>query len=82
MNQTNHFFNLGYGWLCKHCSAADTERNNQPPKVRTGFFGHSSPEKHAPEKNEPHPSGLPLASWTDDSRHALNCPRCVIEETL
>jgi hypothetical protein len=26
MHQTNHFFNLGYGWLCKHCSAEDAER--------------------------------------------------------
>jgi hypothetical protein len=83
MNQTNHFFNLGYGWLCKHCSAADAERTNQPPKVRTGFFGHAAPEKPAAsEKKDAHPSGLPLASWTDPSRHALNCPRCGIEETI
>lgn len=26
MHQTTHFFNLGYGWLCKHCSAEDSER--------------------------------------------------------
>jgi len=26
MHQTTHFFNLGYGWLCKHCSAEDAER--------------------------------------------------------
>jgi hypothetical protein len=30
VNQTNHFFNLGYGWLCKHCSAEDTERKQHP----------------------------------------------------
>jgi hypothetical protein len=29
MNQTTHFFNLGYGWLCKHCSAENTERKHQ-----------------------------------------------------
>jgi hypothetical protein len=29
MHQSNHFFNLGYGWLCKHCSAEDAERKNQ-----------------------------------------------------
>jgi hypothetical protein len=28
MHQTTHFFNLGYGWLCKHCSAEDTERKH------------------------------------------------------
>jgi len=31
MNQTTHFFNLGYGWLCKHCSAEDSERNRSQP---------------------------------------------------
>jgi hypothetical protein len=30
VNQTNHFFNLGYGWLCKHCSAEDAERKHNP----------------------------------------------------
>jgi len=25
VNQSNHFFDLGYGWLCKHCSAEDSE---------------------------------------------------------
>jgi hypothetical protein len=75
MNQTNHFFNLGYGWLCKHCSAADTERSNQPAKARS-FFSHAEPEKKETQ------SGLPLATWTDPSRHALGCPRCGIEETI
>lgn len=28
MHQTTHFFNLGYGWLCKHCSAENTERKH------------------------------------------------------
>jgi len=35
MNQTTHFFNLGYGWLCKHCSAEAAEKRlrNQPPAL-------------------------------------------------
>jgi len=77
LNQTNHFFDLGYGWLCKHCSAADTEREHQHPEGRAGFFSHADSEK-----NESKPSGLALASWTDSSRHALTCPRCGIEETI
>jgi len=28
MHQTTHFFNLGYGWFCKHCSAEDAERKH------------------------------------------------------
>ncbi|HKP48251.1 MAG TPA: hypothetical protein VJT50_16740 [Pyrinomonadaceae bacterium] len=29
MDQTNHFFNIGYGWLCKHCSAEDAEQKRR-----------------------------------------------------
>jgi hypothetical protein len=66
MNQTNHFFDLGYGWLCKHCSAEDAER-------QYGRTEHRSESKSA---------GLPLATWTDPTHHALTCPRCGIEETI
>jgi hypothetical protein len=77
MNQTNHFFNLGYGWLCKHCSAADTEAEHQPPEIQASFFSRADSEK-----KESKSRGLALASWTDSSRHALTCPRCGIEETI
>jgi hypothetical protein len=77
VNQTNHFFDLGYGWLCKHCSAADTEATRQPQQHRGGFFSHPDPEN-----KEARPPGLALAAWTDPSRHSLACPRCGIEETI
>jgi hypothetical protein len=35
MQQTAHFFNLGYGWLCKHCSAEDTERKHHHGERRS-----------------------------------------------
>jgi len=76
VNQTNHFFDLGYGWLCKHCSAADTEAKQNHTIARDGFFAHTDSEK----KNKT--PGLALASWSDSSRHALTCPRCGIEETI
>jgi hypothetical protein len=74
MNQTNHFFDLGYGWLCKHCSAADTEAQ-QSPEPRGGFFSQASKEKKETRT-------LALASWSNSSRDALTCPRCGIEETI
>jgi hypothetical protein len=73
VNQTNHFFNLGYGWLCKHCSAADSEAKQQPTA------GLLSP---AERDNKAKPFALALASWTDASHHALTCPRCGIEELI
>ena len=75
MDQSNHFFNLGYGWLCKHCSAEDTERKHHPD-IRSNSFSQGQPEGKA------NSSGLALARWTDSTRHALTCPRCGIEETI
>jgi hypothetical protein len=77
MNQTNHFFDLGYGWLCKHCSAADTEARHHPPPTTSNFFRAGEPEKDQMRSKE-----LALASWTDASRSALTCPRCGIHETI
>ena len=64
MHQTTHFFNLGYGWLCKHCSAETAERKQQDR------------HNHVAHKSQP----LALAKWTDESRSALICPRCGIED--
>ena len=66
MHQTTHFFNLGYGWLCKHCSAETAERKQQDR------HNHVVPQQRP----------LALAKWTDESRSGLMCPRCGIEEHL
>lgn len=66
MHQTTHFFNLGYGWLCKHCSAEDAERQQH--------------EQH--RNGERKPTTLALAKWIDAERHGLACPRCGIEEQV
>jgi hypothetical protein len=76
VNQTNHFFDLGYGWLCKHCSATDTEAKQQPQRAQAGFFNTE------PDEQEAKPPGLALATWTDPSRHSLVCPCCGIQETI
>jgi hypothetical protein len=49
MHQTTHFFNLGYGWLCKHCSAEDAERKHH----------HHHP--HGAQK----PQSLAFAKWVE-----------------
>ena len=71
VNQTNHFFNLGYGWLCKHCSAEDAERKHNIPRPQ--FLQRSEPDKTRTASVD-----LALASWTDSTRNALTCPRCGI----
>ena len=78
MNETNHFFNLGYGWLCKHCSAEDAEHH----EGRGGFWSLFHKSQPQPEKKIPKLPSLVLARWTDASRQTLSCPRCSIEEPV
>ena len=67
MNQTTHFFNLGYGWLCKHCTAANTEQK------------HHHHHQHEAHRNNP----LPLAKWVEEGElRGLMCPRCGIAEPV
>jgi hypothetical protein len=68
MHQTTHFFNLGYGWLCKHCSAEDAERQQRNQR-----------QNHHGERKM---TNLALAKWLDEERHGLTCPRCGIEELV
>jgi hypothetical protein len=76
VNETNHFFNLGYGWLCKHCSAEDAERREDRVSIWRFF------QKSEAEKKTPRLPSLVLARWTDATRKTLACPRCSIEEPI
>jgi hypothetical protein len=85
VNQTNHFFNLGYGWMCKHCSAADTEaRQHASLHANNSHRQESGPLDHerSPKADKSQAHDLPLARWTDASHHSLKCPRCSIEEIV
>jgi rubredoxin len=73
LNQTNHFFNLGYGWLCKHCSAEKAEHHKD-------HRGRLTPERDLGKK-ESRQGGLALAHWSD-VRRTLTCPHCGIEELI
>jgi len=76
VNETNHFFNLGYGWLCKHCSAEDAERREDRVSIWRSF------QKSETQKKTPRLPSLVLARWTDATRKTLACPRCSIEEPV
>jgi hypothetical protein len=77
VNQTNHFLNLGYGWLCKHCSAEDAERKHDNEGGRARFFAEGESENKEPRLSTP-----ALARWTDSTRRTLSCPRCEIQEMI
>jgi hypothetical protein len=70
LRETNHFVNPGYGWVCKHCSAADSERK------------HSTSSASSQSEKKSGSLGPALARWTDATRQTLACPRCSIEELI
>lgn len=84
MRETEQFFNEGYGWACKRCREARgaaevipeaTSSSNAPALPR--FFREGEAEER-----ETHLSSDTLARWKDDSRRALVCPRCGVEEEI
>ena len=77
MNETEHFFNDGYGWTCVRCSGADAALDAAGPGADAlpRFFREGESEER-----EARFSTRALARWKDDSRRTLVCPRCGIEE--
>jgi hypothetical protein len=75
LSETDHFINVGYGWVCKHCS--QQSRPSQDDNALARFLR----EGEAEEK-EPQLSTVALARWRDASRQTLVCPRCSLEETI
>jgi hypothetical protein len=74
--EVDHFINLGYGWVCKHCSADDLARNDAGAG-RGRFFAEGEAEDKEPALSTP-----ALARWANATRQALVCPRCGVEETI
>jgi len=76
MFETEHFVNVGYGWMCRHCRAGDETQENEP-RARARFLMEGEVEEKEPRLSTP-----ALAHWTDATRRTLCCPRCGIEELV
>ena len=74
--ETEHFINLGYGWMCRHCAAED-EAGAAEVKGRARFLTEGEAETKEPRLSTP-----ALARWRDLTRRTLYCPRCAVEETV
>ena len=73
MQETNDFFNDGFGWKCRHCHR----------ELEAEESGHSRffLEGEAESKN-PDLANSALAKWADPARTTLTCPRCGISEVV
>jgi hypothetical protein len=73
--ETEHFINLGFGWVCKHCSAEQSHAPETNGRARFMTEGEA-------EEKEPALSTTTLARWRNAARDTLFCPRCSIEEVI
>ncbi len=73
MEETNDFFNDGFGWKCRHCHR----------ESETRIAGHSRffVEGEA-ESKQPDLANSAMAKWADPARTTLTCPRCGISEIV
>lgn len=78
MIETDHFINLGYGWLCKHCRAENESRVSGASSEGRARF-HTEGEA---EDKDPQLSTHALARWRDATRRTLFCPLCSVEEAV
>jgi hypothetical protein len=71
-----HFFNSGYGWLCRHCNP-----EAGPAEAEARTLARFMTEGEAEDKEPSLSTGI-LARWRDASRRSLYCPSCSVEELL
>lgn len=75
-NETEHFINQGFGWLCKRCQAEETA-NAAAKGGRARFFSEGEAEEKEPALSSP-----TLARWRDGTQQTLVCPRCGLAERV
>jgi hypothetical protein len=74
MRDLEHFYNAGFGWICRKCeSESNPVPDAQPPRLLK--------EGEAESKN-PRLSNQALARWSDTDRSILECPRCGVKQSL
>jgi len=73
MIDLNDFYNDGFGWVCKRCEAEMKAPPETAPPSRFWREGEA-------ESKNPRLATSALASWADDARTTLRCPRCGITE--
>ncbi|HEX8352517.1 MAG TPA: hypothetical protein VF611_06455 [Pyrinomonadaceae bacterium] len=80
MTETEHFVNEGFGWECRRCrgrggAGASRGVEESAADALPRFFREGEAEGGAPRLSTP-----ALARWKDETRRALRCPACGVEE--
>lgn len=73
MKELHHFYNRGFGWICRACEAG-APRESKPSRLMR--------EGEAEGGTAPRLSTAGLAKWTDPSQRVLVCPSCGVSEEV
>lgn len=74
MQELNDFYNVGFGWICRHCER-ELLKEEKPENEHSRLLTEGEAESKSPRF-----SNLALAKWTDPAQRTLLCPRCGITE--
>jgi len=75
MKDLEHFYNGGFGWVCRACE------NDLAASIQEAARSRLLSEGEA-ESKDPRMSNTALAKWDDEDRTALVCPRCERTERI
>ncbi len=74
MQHSDHFYNEGFGWVCRQCAArAGKASEGRPARV----FREGEAESKQPQLETRH-----IARWADPAHSTLTCPDCGITELI
>ena len=76
MKDLEHFYNGGFGWVCRACEN-DLAASIQEAATRSRLFSEGEAES-----KQPRMSNTALAKWADEDRSVLVCPRCERTERI
>jgi len=72
-NELNHFYNAGFGWICRQCES--NSQRQQDSHQHSRIFREGEAESKTPTM-----ANASLAKWMDKERRFLICPRCGVTE--
>ncbi len=75
MSELEHFFNDGFGWLCRACARRIEAPGETEKHSRLWREGEA-------ETKSPRLANFALAKWADEARTTLICPRCGVTEKV
>ena len=74
MRELEHFYNAGFGWVCRKCDAE--------LKVEDASLPSRLMREGEAESKDPRLSNRALARWADREHTTLECPHCGTRQTF